>query len=299
MLSGLTRLVLLLLLSASLGFLQGCAGSMLKTLPADEQEAHLAESAFTKYLEMDRADCHGGLDAEVDATVRISGWFSNRKGKLSGYLQALEPGYIKFVALNPLGQPVLVFWSNGSDFKLLNILEGKAYTGPVDSQTFKKFAPSGFAPEISYYWLTGRVAPGAEITGVLRDKEKRGYWLTLKGDDAGFSHMILFAPEDARILHHVIMDRNGDPVLDVEYEEYRPEQGEKDHAVGTDSTSLIDRAGSGDGSCMIPSRIRVASNSGMDKRIELDLSSFAPGARLSPADFELTIPANLDRMTVR
>jgi len=297
MLSGLTRLVLLFLLSASLGFLQGCAGSMLQASPVGEQETRIAESAFKQYLKMNWADCHGGLDAEVDATVRISGWFSNRKGKLSGYLQAKEPGYIKFVALNPLGQPILVFLSNGSDFKLLNILEGKAYTGPVNSETFKKFAPTGFAPETAYYWLTGRVEPGAEIIRVLRDKEKRGYWLRLKGDDAGIVHMILFAPEGARILRHVIVERGGDQVLDVEYEEYRYDQ-ESGHAVGTDNTRQIDRTGSGDGGCMIPSRIRVASNSGLEKRIELNFSSFIPGVKLSPADFELTIPANLDRLTV-
>jgi len=297
MFSGLTRLLLLFLLPAALGFLQGCAGPMLRTSPAGEQEARKATAAFMQYLETYQAECNSGLDAEVDATVRISGWFSNRKGMLSGYLQALEPGYIKFVALNPLGQPILVFLSNGSDFKLLNTLEGKAYMGPVDSETFKKFAPTGFAPETSYYWLTGRVAPGAEITGVLRDKAKRGYWLTLKGDDAGIVRMILFATEAARILRQVILDRNGDPVLDVEYEEYMPEDG-SNRAVGTAGDNPVAHTGSGNGGCMIPARISVASNSGLDKRIELDLHSFIPGARLSPADFALTIPANLEKLTV-
>jgi hypothetical protein len=280
MLSGLTRLSLLCLMSAFLVFLQGCAGSMLQTAPVGEQESRVAASAFARYQELSLVTCKDSLDAEVDATVRISGWFSNHQGKLSGYLQALEPGYIKFIALNPLGQPVLVFLSNGNDFKLLNTLEGRAYTGPVDSETFKKFAPTGFEPETSYYWLTGRVEPGAEITRVLRDKKNKGYWFRLKGDDAGIVHMILFAPEEARILHRVIMNGSGDPVLDVGYEEYRSSTG------------------SGEGGCMIPSRISVASNSGMEKKIELNLYSFISGAKFSSADFDLEIPANLEKLTV-
>ena len=136
----------LFFLSVLFFFLQGCARPVLQTYPASEQEAQLAASAFTRYQKIYQDECACCLDAEADATVSVSGWFSNHTGKLSGYLQVLEPGYIKFVALNPLGQPILILLTNGRIFKSLNVLEGKAYMGSpgplsLTSLIFRKCFP--------------------------------------------------------------------------------------------------------------------------------------------------------------
>jgi hypothetical protein len=50
--------------------------------------------------------------------------------------------------------------------------------------------------------------------------------------------------------------------------------------------------------CKIPTKIRVSSNSGAEKRIDLKLFSFIPGTEFSPDDFELEIPDNLEQLIV-
>ena len=289
---------LLFLLSVSLLLLQGCARPVLQTYPASEQEAQLTASAFTRYQKIYQDECACCLDAEADATVSVSGWFSNHTGKLSGYLQAMEPGYIKFVALNPLGQPIFIFLTNGKFFKGLNILEGRAYMGSVNSEIFKKFAPPGFDPGFTYYWLTGKLPPGdIEILKVRRDKEHNGYWLQVRHEQSGIDRMILFDPEEFVILRHIIMSDRGDHVVDLLYEGYQPGYVREKQLAAKDQ-GMIGSSDLKEKLCKIPTKIRVSSNSGAEKRIDLKLFSFIPGTEFSPDDFELEIPDNLEQLIV-
>jgi len=292
-------LYLKLLLAVSLLFLQGCARPLLQTYPASEQETQLAALAFTRYQQTYQDECAYCLDAEIDVDVSVSGWFSNHTGKLSGYLQSMEPGYIKFVALNPLGQPILILLTNGEIFKFLNVLEGKAYMGSVNSETFKKIAPPGFDPEFSYYWLTGRLPPGDfEILKVRRDKEQDAYWLQIRYEEPGLESMILFDPKELVLLRHIIMSDRGDHLVDLAYEDYQPGHVREKLSSNSDQEIIVSIY-SGKKLCKIPAKISVSSNSGAEKRIDIKLFSFIPEAEFSPGDFELEIPENLEQLIVK
>ena len=250
-------LYFIFLLSVPFFFLQGCARPVLQTSPASEQEMQFAALAFTRYMQINRDVCACCLDAEVDAEVSVSGWFSNHTGKLSGYLQAMEPGNIKFVGINPLGQPVLIFLTTGKIFKILNVLEGKAYIGSSNSETFKKFAPSGFDPEFSYYWLTGKLPPGdIDILKVSLDKEQNGYWLQVRHVQSGLDSMVLFDPEGFVVLRHIIMSDRGDYLVDLVYGDYQP--GDVRGKQSTDSDrEMIDSFIAGKERCKIPTKISL------------------------------------------
>ena len=296
--SSCSLLHLLFLLSVSHLFLQGCARPVLQTYPASEQEAQLTASAFTRYQKIYRDECACCLDAEVDAAVSVSGWFSNHTGKFSGYLQAMEPDYIKFVALDPLGQPIFIFLTNGKIFKGLNIPEGRAYMGPVNSEAYKKFAPPGFDPGFSYYWLTGRLPPGdLEILKIRRDKDDKGYWLQVRYEHSGNDSMILFDPDELIVLRHIIMSDTGDHVVDLTYDNYRPGYV-REKQLATEDKGMIGGPGLKEKFCKIPTKISVSSNSAAEKKIELKLFSFVPGTEFSPDDFELEIPDNLEQLLV-
>jgi hypothetical protein len=288
---------LIFLLAVPLFFLQGCTRSLLQTYPATEQESQLAASAFTRYTHY-QDECACCLDAEIDVAVSVSGWFSNHTGNFSGYLQAMEPGYIKFVALNPLGQPILILLTNGRMFKSLNVLEGKAYIGSVNSETFKKFAPAGFDPELSYYWLTGRVPPGdIEILEVKRDKEQNGYWLQVRYGQSEIDNLILFDPEEFVVLRHIVMSDRGDHLLDLSYGDHLPGDLRGKYMAGKDremigSTDLIKEI------CKVPTKINVFSNAGGEKKVDIKFFSFIPEAEFSPDDFVLEIPDNLEQLIV-
>ena len=290
-------LLLIFLVAASLFFPQGCARPSLQTFPVAEQEVREATSAFTRYQQIYQKYCGRCLDAEVDAALAISGWFSGHTGKLSGYLQAMAPGYIKFVALNPLGQPIYILVSNGREFTSLNVLEQKAYLGSVSSQTFKKFTPDGFEPELSFYWLTGRLQPQTlQVTGVWRDREVQAYWVQLVPATSGTDSMILFDSSELRILRHVILDDKGKLLMDVRYDAYQP-AGSKLAPYAAENQASEDTA-ENKILCSVPGRIHVYSGSGSQK-IEIQLSSMLGGAEFSPEDFDLEVPSGFDALFVK
>jgi outer membrane lipoprotein-sorting protein len=290
-------LPLMFLVAASLFFSQGCARPILRTLPVAENEVREVTSAFTRYQEIYQNYCGCCLDAEADAALSVSGWFSNHTGKLSGYLQAMAPGYIKFVALNPLGQPVYILVSNGSEFKSLNVLERKAYLGSVYSETFKKFSPAGFEPGLSFYWLTGRLEPKTlEVAAIRRDKVMQAYWLQLGQAMSGTDSMILFDPRELRILRHVLLDEKGEYLVDVRYESYQPAAGEMFRSREDDQPA--ENITANETSCSVPGRVLVSSGSGAQK-IEIQFSAVLAGAEFSPADFDLEVPVSFEHLFVK
>jgi len=277
--------------------LQGCARPVLQTLPASEDEIQFVASAFTSYKIL-QDECACCLDAEADAALSVSGWFSNHTGKLSGYLQAMEPGYIKFVALNPLGQPFLILLTNGKNFKSVNVLEGKAYLGSVNSETFKKIVPPGFDPGFSYYWLTGRLVPGdVEILKVRRDRKQNGYWLQIRYEQSGTESMILFNPEESVVLRQIVMSASGDYLVDLVYGEYQARHM-KEKGVGDRATEITGSTDSREELCKIPTKLSVSSSVGAEKKIDLELFSIIPDAEFSPDDFGLEIPDNIELLIV-
>jgi outer membrane lipoprotein-sorting protein len=275
-----TCLYLLFFISVPLFFLEGCARH-LQTDPASDQDIQFAASTFARYRQTLQDGCSCCLDAEADAAISVSGWFSDHTGKLSGYLQAMKPGNIKFVALNPLGQPILILVTDGKTFKSLNIIESKAYMGSTESETFKKFAPPGYDPKYSFYWLTGAIPVGdIEIQEVSRDREDKGFWLQIQYGQSSNYSMILFDPVDLVVLRHIMMNDKGDHLVDLVYDEYRPE-------------NLNDE------SCRIPTKISISSVSGVKKKMDLKLFSFIPDPEFSPTDFDVKIPDNFEQLLVK
>jgi len=278
--------------------IQGCARPVLQTLPASEQEIASALESFARYQEISASACSCCLDAEADAALFVSGWFSDRTAKLSGYLQAMEPAYIKFVAINPLGQPMYIFMTNGSMFKNFNVFEEKAYLGSVHSETYTKFAPSGFEPGFAYYWLTGRLSPGdIQVKAVMSDKVRGRFWLQIHHADEGAESMVLFDPGEMVILRHVLQDVQGRHLLDIVYAEHQTlsENKTKDSDTGPGVLSPADREKE---LCRVPALITVASDTGA-KRIELRLHAFLDGVSFSEDDFHLEIPDNFEQLLVR
>jgi hypothetical protein len=280
--------------SVSLLLFQGCARPVLQTIPASEDEAMDVISAF---LQVYQGKCSCCIDADADATVSVSGWLHNHNGKLTGLLQAMAPGYLKFIAVNPLGQPIYILVTNGSEFTSLNILERKAYSGPVNSETFKKFSPQGFRPEFSFYWLTGRLAPGGiQVETVRRDRGGQAYWLQIHHKMTGNESLVLFNPVNSRILRHIILDEKKEHLVDVTYDAYQPETGNQKMSVGENVTAANVAADAA--LCSIPGNILVSASSGK-QNIEIQLSSLLGGAAFAPEDFDVKVPPDFENIVVK
>jgi outer membrane lipoprotein-sorting protein len=284
----------------SLIFIQGCARPVLQTYPAGEKEIETVSEAFVHYQEIRQDACGCCLDAEVDIALSVSGWFRDHRGKLSGYLQAMEPGYMRFVAINPLGQPWYILTTDGVMFKSLNVFAEKAYWGSVRSETYNTFAPAGFEPEYSYYWLIGSLKQGdMRIKAVMRDREQDAFWLQMNQADADTESMVLFDPEELLILRHVLRDKRGRHLADIVYEDYMPLYGRESKALRSmPAASPISATAEEQELCRVPGRITVSSQAGTEK-IEVKLHSFIDDVHLSAEDFSQDIPDNFEQLFVR
>jgi hypothetical protein len=183
-------------------------------------------------------------------------------------------------------------------YKSFNVFEEKVYLGSVHSESYRKFAPPGFEPEFSYYWLTGRLRPGdIQIQAVTSDPVQGKFWLQINHANASTDSMVLFDPEEKVILRHVLRDERGKHLVDIVYAEHQALPGEENKDTGS-GPGPISAHDPGKERCRVPVRITVSSNAGAEK-IELRLHSFLDEARFSAEDFHLDIPDNFEQLHVK
>ena len=279
-------------LFASLLF-TGCGAKLIQTIPASPQEELTVSVAFQDMLE-NQANCGCCLDAEADATISAANWLGERSGTMTGFLQAMQPSYIKFVGVNPLGQPLFIFITDGITFQNLQVPKSKVYEGVVRSDAFNKYVPAWFEPEYGFYWLTGRIKPGSfEIVDIRRDKGENGFWLQLQYEGSTYRNMVLFDPQEPVILRHVLMDSQDKSHIDVQYADYLPLIDETEN-TGNKNVEQNKNTGAGV-FCRLPGSIRVVSH---DKsgQINLELHSFLPDSAFSEEDFMIDIPSGFKRV---
>jgi outer membrane lipoprotein-sorting protein len=196
--------------------LAGCAGRPPIGLPVQQAEQEAIEAVFRQWRE-EQFSCPSQLDAITSVTFKA--WIHS--GTLSGFVQAAEPSMLKFTALNPLDQPMLVLATNGMWFQFASIPDKVAYEGPVQAEAFARYAPAGIDPEHSYYWLTGRLSPDlGTITTVTREEGAAGYWLDLTGEGK-LRHRLLFDPRLGVVHRHLVVDRRDRVQVEVQYEDFQ------------------------------------------------------------------------------
>ncbi len=246
----------------------GCA-KLPDTLEIPQSEMEAVSGRFQQWI-AGQKQCRAGIDARASITLS-SIW---QKGTLSGYLQAMSPSYLKFLGINPLGQPHVIFVTNGEGFRFVSVPDKTEYKGTVKGASYTKYAPQGFLPEHGFYWLTGRLHPGRiTILDVSLDEEERGYWFDLSYGN-GTRSLVLFDDEKNVMLRHIVLNAEGEKILNVFYDDYV------------------------EGACPLPGKITVTSllhNSSM----ELVLADWLPDASLSKVDFTYFSPPDFKRVVVQ
>jgi len=197
-----------------------------------------------------------------------------------------------------LGLPWYILVTDGETFKSLNVFEEKAYLGSVRSETFQKFTPEDFAPQFSFYWLTGRLLPkDMQVTAVMRHSQQNNYWLQINYPDTRTESMILFNPEDLLILRHILRNRQGEHLADVSYGDYKYLSEKQQNSAGSTVNHSFKSPEKMD-FCRIPGAISVTSQGGA-KKLEVYLHSFIADPHFSVEDFSLGIPDNFTQQLVK
>ncbi|MCF6291386.1 MAG: hypothetical protein L3J03_10385 [Desulfobacterales bacterium] len=266
---------LALFLPGFLLLLAGCAGFQPKFERPPAREGRAVAAAFAA---AGNHRCGSSLDAEVAVTASFFSLTGGRTGRISGYLLAGEPSLLKFVAVNPLGQPLLVFVSDGHRFQTVLVAEGKGYEGAIRSRTVQRYMPAGFVDQPLFPWLVGHVSPVTEVEVLGRDPAGKGYWLTFPAPDGINRNLLLFDPAARLVRRRILENHQGKTLLDVHYEDYRP--------VGREE-------------CRLPGIITV-NRLPHNTTLIIEMMNMEPaGPGLTAADFVVTLPPGFERVEVR
>lgn len=256
--------------------LNSCAG-LPGSINISSREEKIVSDSFNAVLARQQ-DCGSSLDANV--TVTFNSFLQS--GTVSGYFQAMSPSYVKFVGENLFGQPIIVFTTDGENYSYATVLEQKVYEGGVTSRTYKKYAPTGFMPDLGFYWLTGRLLPAqSKVLDVGRQKDGENYWIKLSGEQENIFSLVLFDSKKQIVRRHILVDDKGKALLDMRYSDFNKPDNRDGESI-----------------CMLPGDI-VVKSSGHRASLEIHFRDWLEHAEFPENDFELFFPSSFQKIEVK
>ncbi len=252
----------------------GCA-RLPQVIPVPEDERIAVAQAFVNLLER-QVQCNACLDAQV--TVKLESLL--QKGTLDGYLQLKSPAYLKFIGINPLGQPLLFLGTDGAMFKYIAVMERKIYEGSVEAKAFVKYTPQGFDPAQGFSWLTGCLsATGLQVAGVAKDEEGLGYWLEIKDAGGADYRRVLFDLARQKIIRQTVSGDSGKTEMVVLYDDFQ-------------------EVASSPG-CFLPGRVEVNSDKHNGASLLVFFSEWQAESTCDEKIFTVTGPAGFENILVK
>lgn len=214
----------------------------------------------------------------IDADINIFFTSTVKNRAINGYVQLMQPASVKFVTSNPLGQPLVAFFSDGHTVQFVNAMDGYFTDGSLES-----FARVFDIPTVAYTsdwgtWLTARLPRAIEVTEVREDENNRGFWIGFT--DKARKEMGM---PNRPIVEHVLIDTDRRIVLEraftntkgsikarISYEDLLPETAE--------------------GQPLQPAKITI---SGLDYsgKLVLEFSALQAVESCRPGNFQVTRPA--------
>lgn len=244
-------------------FLSGCAQKEWRD-PLAESEDKAAQQILQQML-VKQESCSHCFDAKVAATwkSRIS------DGGINGYLQILLPTSVKLVAINPLGQPLFAFSTDGRTFQTINTEEGIFKHGKIASFVRRHNIPDNLLHDAWGRWLTGRVEYDQEQGVQLhQDVTGRGFWLKMATEKKSYfaGEYLLIDPAGKRLVERVALDRDGAEAVRVIYKKWTEIDG-----------------------CSLPAAIEIKSHS-YGTTVALEMSEIRTDSGFEQRSFALKAP---------
>lgn len=253
--------------------LAGCAGFQVRTAAVSGPEARTAAAALAK-MAADLGSCRC-FDAEVTVKLAVSSWGRDRAAFFPGYLQTMAPSYLKFVGVDPFGQPQLIVAMDGKRFRTALVPEAKVFIGDVGAKTFRKYAPPGFNPEDVFAWLAGRVGVDDGVIRSIREGEAEGtYWFESARSEETGRVQLLFDARAGVVLRSVVLGRYDKILVEVSYADYKDV-----------------------GDCRLPGKMIIESPT-QNGRLEMVLSDVLQCEELPIAVFDLVPPPGFESILV-
>lgn len=206
-----------------------------------------------------------GCPTMIDADFSLRWDSLTERGSVAARL-LLRDRACKVTVITPLGQPLLIFSTDGDRFRLARVQDGRGYEGSTSSRAWQRYLPGDLAAAGLGDWLAGRTDPRRPVAELRRDDASALAWITLRSPRG--SELFLFDPDTSTVRRRLLLDSGDTVLLDVEYV----------------------WSGSGDG-CDWPHEIRVRGG-GFTTELTLRLKRWAAPARLDDAALDFAFPPN-------
>jgi hypothetical protein len=205
---------LLLPVFCCLLFLSGCAGKQPKTRPLssiEEQEAGLLWSDFVARKR----------PSALDADIRLGWDVLGSKGGVSATIQVQHPALVRFAANDPLGRSLILAVADATFFTMVDNRISHVYRGRTNSKFWHSYVPGSITPDDLLYFLGGFLPHGeGQQAEPTQDEGSKGFWYHWR-DKRAMSHHVLLDRRSGEMQRHLLLDSQGDAVLELHYADYR------------------------------------------------------------------------------
>lgn len=247
----------------------GCAGKPWTSPVADNETAFITQT-FAEMQARD-ASCFSCLDAKTTLSWETPG----EDRSVAGFFQLMLPTSVKFVVINPLGQPLYALVSdNGQEFQSINTSLKQHVSGKISSLAKQYKIPESLLSDNWGYWLTGRLhEQGAGIETIRQDGSGRGVWITMQdqgGEAALETSHLLIQPATKKLLSRILVNRQGETIATISY----------DQRMGEDE-------------CAPVSRITIT-DLPYGSKLSIDFTEILTDRSFSTANFRLKVPADYE-----
>ncbi len=202
-------------------FLTNCARVPWTSLIEGDQKSAIEQTYLNSVEKTKR--CSSSWDGEVTVS-----WDSAvQTYSFSAYCQVLEPSYIKLIVSNPLGQPLKLISTNGTDYQAIDAHKRSSVGGSLRAWAIRNEIPLTLTKMPWLDWLQGRANPdNNQILEIREDAQNRGVWLGVAETDmARIQEHVLFDIDTSLIFQRLIVDEQNKPLATITYGEWQQFDG--------------------------------------------------------------------------
>ncbi len=191
----------------------GCTAKLPVTRPLSGEQEREARVLLEQIWQQ---GCPDFLDA--DATISWQGF--GRTHSFNATLQATRSGMSRLSGLDPLGRSFFILVTDGSSFTLVDNQKGRGYTGSVDSTFIQQYVPTGLSLTKYFPFLAAQLPDQEEnLLRLAWAEANNTYWITFAQGN-GMNRHVEVEPESGRLNRQLLVDREKNVVLDVQYDGY-------------------------------------------------------------------------------
>lgn len=202
-----------------------------------------------------------------DANIEVDYHTALDEKKFAGYILVKHPSSLKFIASNPLGQPLLALTSNSKQFQLVDIPNSQYTHGSTLKFALLNNVPEEFISGEWGNWLAARMSDSDSTqSSIYTDQDPQKFWYT-ESIDNRITTSYLIDTSTMLIRESLLWGNKGKVLAAFSYDDYKS-----------------------NGTCLQPAKITIDQLS-FGASIHLNLKDIQPVDHSETKDFILTVPS--------